>query len=269
LPVLNLGDTDIYYEIAGKGPSFLFNAATAWHGEAWKLYQVPEFSNDHTVITYDQRGTGKSKTKGDDFSTKRLAQDVAALLDHLNLKSTIALGHSNGGRIATTLTTEYPGLVNKLILASSGTTYKGPPGIPLKMCVELVEKGYEKYTLDHVFNVGFTKAHYEANKEICDRFIAVRMSNLVPLETFLGHVIGRQASDTTSKLKDIKVPTLVMIGEDEDHHATDLSHLQSAKLLAAQIPGAKFVMLPGQGHHYPFVAPETTNKTIREFLAEP
>lgn len=267
MPVLNLGDTDIHYDVAGKGPAFLFNAATAWHGEPWKMYQVPEFAKDHTVITYDQRGTGQSKTKGDDFSTKRLAEDMVALLDHLKIKSTIALGHSNGGRIAMTLTTDYPGLVNTLILASSGATHNGPPGVPIKMCVQLVNKGYEKYTLDHVFEVGFTRAFYEANQAMCDKFIKVRMSNLLPLENFLAYVVNRQASDTTSKLKDIKVPTLVMVGDDEDHHSSGPTHLHFAKLLAKEIPGAKFVMLPGQGHHYPFVAPELTNKTIREFLA--
>jgi pimeloyl-ACP methyl ester carboxylesterase len=267
MPVLKLADTDLHYETFGQGPAFLFNAATAWHGEPWKLYQVPEFSRDHTVIVYDQRGTGRSPTRSDDFSTKRLAEDAATLLDHLGIKSAIALGHSNGGRVAQTLATDYPGLVDKLILASSGATHTGSPGVPIKMCVKLVTKGYEKYTLDHVFEVGFTKAFYEANKAICDRFIEVRMSNLLPLENFLGYVVARQASDTTAKLKGIKVPTLVMVGDDEDHHSSGPTHLYFAKLLAKEIAGAKFVMLPGQGHHYPFVAPEMTNKIIRDFLA--
>jgi len=267
MPILNLGDTDLYYEVAGSGPAFVFNSATAWHGEPWKLYQVPEFSKDHTVITYDQRGTGKSTTRSGDFSTTRLAADVVALLDHLKIKKTIVLGHSNGGRIAVALATDFPDLVSKLILASSGTTYNGAPGVPIKMCAELVRNGYEKYTLDHVHAVGFTKTYYEANKEVCDKFIAVRMSNLPSLESFLGYVVNRQESDTSSKLKNIDVPTLIMIGEDEDHHATGLTHLQSAKLLAKEIAGAKYVMLPGQGHHYPFVAPEMTNKVIREFLS--
>ena len=162
----------------------------------------------------------------DDFSTARLSADAAALLDHLKLKGVVALGHSNGGRIAQTLATDYPGLVAKLILASSGATHTGPGGVPIKMCVQLVAKGYEKYVRDHVFEVGFTKAFYEANQAICDKFIAVRMSNLLPLESFLGYVVCRQASDTTSKLKDIRVPTLVMVGEDEDHHASGLTHVE-------------------------------------------
>jgi pimeloyl-ACP methyl ester carboxylesterase len=268
MPFLNLGDTELYYDVVGHGPAFIFNPATAWHGESWKLYQTPEFAKDHTVVTYDPRGTGQTKTKSDDFSTRRLSEDAAALLDHLKLKGAIALGHSNGGRIAQTLATDYPGLVSKLILASSGATHSGAPGVPIKMCVQLVKKGYEKYVLDHVFEVGFTKAFYEANKAICDKFIAVRMSNLIPLEGFLGYVVCRQASDVTSKLKDIKVPTLVMVGEDEDHHASGPTHLAFAKILADGIKGAKLVILDGQGHHYPFVLPDKTNKVIREFLTQ-
>jgi len=267
MAVLNLGDTEIYYEVTGSGPAFLFNAATAWNGEPWKLYQVPDFSRDHTVITFDQRGTGRSKTRNEDFTTGRLAEDAVALLDHLKIKSAIVLGHSNGGRVALTLATEHPQFVNTLILASAGTTYKGAPGVPLKMCVDLVTSGYETYTRDNIFNVGFTRAYYEANRDICDRFIAVRMSDLPSLESFLRHIVGRQGADVTSKLGDIAVPTLVMIGEDEDHHAISITHLQSAKMLAAAIPGAKCVTLPGQGHHYPFVAPDLTNRTIRQFLS--
>jgi pimeloyl-ACP methyl ester carboxylesterase len=267
MPVLKLADTDLHYETFGHGPAFLFNSATAWHGEAWKLYQVPEFARDHTVIIYDQRGTGQSPTRSDDFSTRRLAEDAMALLDHLGIESTIALGHSNGGRIAQTLATDYPGRVNTLILASSGATHSGPPGVPIKMCLELVNSGYEKYTRDHAFEVGVTKAFYEANRDICDKFMEVRMANLLPLETFLGYVVARQASDTTARLKDIKVPTLVMVGDDEDHGSSGPTHLQFAKTLAGGIKGAKLVTIEGQGHHYPFVLPEKTNAIIREFLA--
>jgi pimeloyl-ACP methyl ester carboxylesterase len=135
------------------------------------------------------------------------------------------------------------------------------------MCVELVSKGYEKYTRDHLYAVGFTQAYYKSNKELCDRFIVARMSNLPTLETFLRYVVSRQESNVSSKLKNIRVPTLILIGEDEDHHVTGLTHLESAGLHAREITGAKLVVLPGQGHHYPFVAPEVTNQAIREFLS--
>jgi len=266
MPFLNLGDAELYYETAGSGPALLLNPATAWHGETWKLYQVPEFAKDHTVITYDPRGTGKTKTTSEDFSTQRLTEDAAALLEHLKVKNAIVLGHSNGGRIAISLAADFPHLVGKLILASSGTTYNGPPGIPFKMCVELVKMGYEPYMRKGVFDVGFTKAYYEANKAICDKFIDVRLSNLLPIENFLRYVVNRQASDVAAKVKHINVPTLVMVGDDEHHHATGLTHFQAAEQLSKNIAGAKLVVLPGQGHHYLFVAPEAANKIIRSFL---
>ena len=94
------------------------------------------------------------------------------------------------------------------------------------------------------------------------------LDNLTPLETFLRYVIGRQQSDTTSRLKDIRAPTLVMIGDDEDHGASsDATHMAFAKVLARDIPGARLVVIPNQGHFYPFTEPEKTNAIIRDFLA--
>lgn len=102
-----------------------------------------------------------------------------------------------------------------------------------------------------------------------DAFLEVRMAGMPTLETYLGHVVGRTDSDTTSRLGDIRAPTLVMIGEDEDHNsASGDTHLHFAKVLAREIPNAKFVSFPGEGHHYPFYSPDLTNKTIRTFLSE-
>src|SRR5580704_9585908 len=98
MPILRLADADIHYKVSGSGPAMLFIAATAWHGAPWELHQVPEFSRDHQVIVYDQRGTGSSSTRSKDFSTRRLAQDAVALLDHLRVERAIICGHSNGGR---------------------------------------------------------------------------------------------------------------------------------------------------------------------------
>ena len=73
MPNLRVDDTDLYYEVHGAGPPFLFMSQTATHGAVWKPLQVPEFARDHRVIIYDQRGTGRSSTRSTDFSTKRLA----------------------------------------------------------------------------------------------------------------------------------------------------------------------------------------------------
>jgi pimeloyl-ACP methyl ester carboxylesterase len=95
------------------------------------------------------------------------------------------------------------------------------------------------------------------------------MAELPTLGVYLRHVIGRAESDTGARLKEIRAPTLVMVGDDEDHgSATGETHRYFAEKLARDIPGAKFVVLPGEGHHYPFYSPQKTHQIIRTFLTE-
>ena len=103
---------------------------------------MPDLSRDHKVIIFDQRGTWRSPVRSNDFSTQRLAADAAALLDAVGAGPAIVLGHSNGGRVAQLLALDYRDKVRKIILASSGGTH-GSRGVPLDMCLGLVEMGYE------------------------------------------------------------------------------------------------------------------------------
>ena len=253
MPFLHLDDADTHYETYGAGTPFLFLSGTATDGEVWKRHQVPEFSRDHRVIIFDQRLTGKTKARSPQLSTKRLADDAAALLRHLGAGNAIVLGHSMGGRVAQLMALDHPGTVGKLILASTGASFPGR-GIPVKMCVELVEKGYQRYLREHALEVGFTPEFIAANRAAVEEFLAVRLADPPPLESFLRLVVARQETDTSARLKEIKVPTLVTVGDAEGHpDASGISHVSSSELLARNIPGARFVVIPGQGHYYPFV----------------
>ncbi len=267
IPCLRVDGADLSYETFGEGVPFLFIARTAGHGEAWKLHQVAEFSRDHRVIIYDQRGTGRSSAGGANFSTQRLADDAATLLNHLGARDAIVLGHSNGGRVAQALALDHPELVSRLILASSGGAHH-THGIPIAMCVELVEKGYDRYMREHSLNVGFTRDFARAHPEIVERALAALLTNPPPLPVFLGHVAGRQGYDATARLQDLRIPTLVMIGDDEDRGAQHgTTHKQFAERLVAAIPRAELAVIPNQGHYYLYADPATSHRVIREFLA--
>ena len=266
MPFFKLADAEIHYEVAGDGPAMLFLSATAWHADPWRMHQLPEFSRDHKVVLFDQRGTGRSKTRSKDFSTARLAADAVALLDHLGIKRAILCGHSNGGRVAQLIAIEHKDRVEKLILCSAGTN-QASTGVPIKLCCELVEQGYDRYVREHALAVGSTKDFYEKNRDLVEKFLDVRMSNPPPLDIFLGHVIGRSTSDTAGRLGEITAPTLVMVGDDEDHSAVDKTHTEAARILASSIPNARLVVIQDAGHHYPFLQPATTHKHMRDFLA--
>jgi aminoacrylate hydrolase len=267
VPVLQVDGADIFYETHGKGPPLLLMAGTACDGEFWKPYQVPEFARDHTVITFDQRGTGKTTTRTPDYSTGRLAVDAAALVERVGLGPAIVWGHSMGGRVAQLVALDHPAAVKSLILASTGASFKRKGGIPPAIALGIIKQGYERYIREHSIEIGFSKDFIKSNPERVEQCIKVLLACLPPVETYFAQVMSRQEHDTSARLKDIKVPTLVTVGGDEGHGNADTTHIASAEFLAKSIPNADFVVIPEQGHFYMYSDPETTNRTAREFMA--
>ena len=267
MPKVKVKDgNEIYYEAHGQGQAFIFFSETACDGEIWKLFQIPEFSKDHRVIIHDYRGTGRSTKPSIDYSTRTFCDDAVAILDDLNLKDAIVLGHSMGGRVAQWLALEYPERVKKLILASTGASFPGPAGLPLTMCKEMIEWGYEKYVREHTIQVGFMPEFVGDQPDRLEAFFRARLANICPVEFYLRHVLARQGHDTSGRLGEIRVPTLVMVGEHEGDPAVVMTHRMSSDILAKGIPHAKFVMLPGQKHNYFASAPDTAHKIVRKFL---
>jgi 3-oxoadipate enol-lactonase len=266
MPFLQLKDTEIYYEVHGQGQPILFLSETACDGEVWKLYQVPEFARDYRVILHDYRGTGRSAKPSIDYTTKMFCDDIAALMNHLAAERAIVVGHSMGGRIAQLLALEHSDKVDKLILASTGAAFPNTKGLPLKICKEMIEWGYERYVRDHSISVGFTDEFANNHPERVEKYLEVRMSNLCPVEFYLRHLIARQSHDTSQRLKDIRVPTLILVGEDDRNVTSDINHRSSSEVLAEGIPNSKLVVLPGERHSYFFADPAVAHKTIRDFL---
>ena len=266
MPFLQRDEVEIYYEVHGDGAPFLFCSVTGLDHQAWKFHQVAEFSRDHKVILFDYRGTGKSSKTVQQYSIKLFADDAAAILGHLNVDQAVVCGHSMGGVVARLLALDYPHLVKKLILASSGSAHPAAHGIPLAMCRDMARQGFEGYIRQHTIETGWTKEFVAKNPELIEKFLQVRMSGIAPLENYLHFVQARQGHDHTARLKEIKVPTLVLVGDDENHGATDNTHWAAAHQLARAIPNAKLVVLAGEGHHYLATNPAAAHEAIRDFI---
>lgn len=266
MPFFNATDAEIYYEVHGDGAPLLFCNVTGLDHQAWKFHQVAEFSRDYKVILFDYRGTGRSSKTVQKYSIKMFTDDAAALLDHLNAEQAIVCGHSMGGVVAQLLALDYPRKVKQLILASSGTSHPGAHGIPLAMCRDMVRQGFEGYIREHTIETGWTKEYVAKNPAVIEEFLRVRMSGIAPLENYLHFVLARQEHDHTARLKEINVPTLVLVGDDENHGASDRTHWAAAHHIAGAIPGAKLVVLKGEGHHYMATNPARAHEAIRQFI---
>src|SRR5262249_56029161 len=119
------------------------------------------------------------------YTMEMFADDAAAIFDHLKLDQAIVCGHSMGGRVAQVLALKHPSKVKKLILASSGDGYPDQRGIPLKLCVQMVRIGYEKYAREHTFTVGWAKDYLGTHWDKFEQFLTFPSHNIPPLDSFL------------------------------------------------------------------------------------
>lgn len=268
MPILKTDGADIYYEVHGNGPPMLLISGTACDGAFWSPYQVPDFSRDHTVIIFDQRGIGQTRVHNNDYSIARLATDAAEIVRQVGLGPAVVVGHSMGGRVAQLIALDHPDTVTAMALLSTGAGYKAQGGIPPKICLGIIKEGYEDYIRDHNVDIGFTKKFAEENPTRVDECIAVLMHALPPVEIYLEHVNSRQWHNTRNRIQDIQVPCLITVGDDEVHGLSDTTHVESAKILAENIPNARFNVIPNAGHFYMFSHPEYINSLVRKFVRE-
>jgi pimeloyl-ACP methyl ester carboxylesterase len=261
---------DLYYETHGQGEPLIFVPSTAYSGEVWKPSQMP-LANALNLIFHDPRGCGRSVATQSVYTIDQMALDIVALMDHLKLSSAHLIGHSMGGRIALSLAQNFPGRVKSLIMAASGS---GPaarlgsdcvPGLPHRLVLDLVEMGFEKFIYHEIVesDTFFTKDYRERNRAKVEEFYRLAWATHAKLPEFIQLCIARHNFEGTHRLGDVRVPTLVLIGESD---TIGSNHIAQSKVLAERIPGAEMRMLKGQSHGFFWQTPEETNQVILDWV---
>lgn len=262
---------DLYYESHGQGEPLVLIPSTAFSADVWKPFQVPVLSKSLNLIIHDPRGCGRSTVKQEVYTIDQMANDVVALLDHLGIRSAHVLGHSMGGRIGLSMTLNFPGRVKSLILAASGSGPAARPGpdcitgLPHHLVVELVEMGFEKAIRYEICgsDTFFTKDFRDRYPEKVEDFFKLAWATHAKLSEYVHIVIARHNWEGTHRLGDVRVPTLVVIGDGD---AGRSNHLAQAEILAKRIPGAELKLLKGQSHGFFWQAPEETNDLILSWV---
>ena len=272
---VRVDDVNLYYEIYGQGDPLVLIAGTGISCAPWRVFQVPEFSRHYQVVIYDHRGLGRSDKPDMPYSTRLFAKDCASLMDALAIPKAHIMGHSMGGRVAQWLALGHPEKVRSLVLSGSGSgKYRDdiedyPRGVPIESCVELIEKGYEKYQHDH-WGPGFmfTDEFVRERPEVVKKFQDLIVEEVPPLKCYLRHVIARQCHETTELIDTITAPTLVIVGSKDTREGGTGNHVASSKVLAERIPGAELVIVDGGKHGYLREMPEKGHPPILDFLRQ-
>ena len=262
----------IAYELTGTGPPLVLIAGTGYPGTTWPPALVSALAEQHAVLTFDHRGTGKTPPSPEPYSTRLFAADVLGLLDALGLEQAHVLGHSMGGRVAQWMALERPDRIRTLVLAATGPGQFRDDrpvtrGVPVHAAVEIAEKGYERYMREHIRETFFTPEFATAHPETVRWLVDAYWSHRPDLENYLRHVVARQEHQTADRLGEIRVPTLVMIGDRDTVAMGTGSHTEQSAYLAAHLPDVTVAVVEGAAHGYFWQLPERSAEILLDWTA--
>jgi 3-oxoadipate enol-lactonase len=260
-----VGDINIYYEIHGKGEPLVLIYGYGGHSGLW-FRQIPILSKKYQVIAFDNRGVGRSDKQDIPYTMAMMAGDIAGLLDIIGIDAAHIFGISMGGMIAQHFALNYPQRVINLILGC--TTCGGihmiqpePESMAALFDFERMKKMTPEEVVRQAMPFCYSQEFIEKYPDIVDKRVAKQLEYPTPphgmtrqAEAILGH-------DTYELLPKIKLPTLVIAGDNDR-----LIPVENSRILASRIPEAELVIIKGAGHEFFIEDAEEANKIILGFL---
>jgi pimeloyl-ACP methyl ester carboxylesterase len=253
----------IWYERRGAGEPLLF--ITGFTISSAVFEPVLELYERHfDCIWYDNRSSGRSGARGLLTSIPQFAGDAVRVLDALGVDSAHVYGLSMGGMIAQELAIRFPERVRGLVLG--GTTPGGPRAVRPAVAelgalagsaVGALQQPGRPWLGALVFSETFRREHPERVRELLAYFRRHRAG----ARGLLAHWWATVYHDTVSRLGRIQAPTLVLHGGEDA-----MSPLANARLLAARIPDAELVIVPGAGHAYMLERPEQSLELLAQWM---
>ncbi len=262
MPYANNDKTKIYWEERGAGEPLLLIMGLGGSRREWHRL-LTELSAEYRVIVFDNRGVGDNSASDEAFSIPLMASDAKAVLDAADVDAAHVLGMSMGGMIAQEFALNYPEKTRSLILAV--TACGGREAVSAKPEVLLTLQGSGVSRTPEEAFWAMAPFIYDQNtpRAVIDEDLAVREGKFVKPENFMRQlqaIISWQG--THSRLSNIKVPTLVLHGKNDQ-----LIPSANARILADQIPNAKLVELENSSHIFMTDQPAKSAAAILEFLA--
>ena len=260
MPVVSVGDADIYYEEKGNGPPLMLVPGLAGTGSFF-MSQLPDFSRDFRTIIHDHRGAGRSTHSRITYSIEQMADDTLRLMDALGVGAAHVVGHSTGGAIGQVIATEHPDRLASLVLSA---TWAGPDPYFRRLFESrkqvLLDSGVEAY-LRASSLVQTTPRWVSENDEFLTELHRLTAASAPPVDVMVSRIDAIMRHDRRPRLLHIRVPTLVIVARDDM-----ITPLFYSEELASAIPGAKLVVLDGGGHFAPAIHSGPYNAAVGGFL---
>jgi len=261
--------TEIYYKDWGSGTPIVFSHGWPLSSDAWEAQMLFLAANGFRCIAHDRRGHGRSSQPygGNDMNT--YADDLHALLVHLDLRDVMLVGHSTGGgEVARLVGRHGPAKIRKVVLLSAVTPMmayapQNPNGLPMEV-FDGIRAGLLK-DRSQLFQ-DFTGPFFGANREghqvsqgMRDSFWFQGMQ--AGLKNLYDCVAAFSETDLTQDLRDMTMPVLVIHGDDDQIVPIEISGKRAAEIA----PNATLKVYPGGSHALADTARDQLNADLLAF----
>lgn len=249
---------EINYEIAGEGPWVTLSHSLACNLHMWDE-QMAGLTKKYKVLRFDTRGHGLSGAPPGPYSLEQMADDVKGMLDALGIRQTHWVGLSMGGMIGETFALKYPGVFRSMVLAD--TTSRRPTNADQMWGdrITVAQTQGMEALVESTLARWFTEPYRNAHKDVMAR-IASDIRN-TPVAGFVGCCQAIAKVDLLDRLKEIKCPALVMVG-DQDHGTPP----EMARQIHENLSGSELLIIPSAAHISNIEQTAVFNQAMFSFL---
>ncbi len=255
------GDVELAVEVRGEGLPVLFVHGFPFDRTVWR-HQLATLSRVRRIAP-DFRGVGDSGAPpgADGYSLTRYADDLVAVLEAVGVRQAVLCGLSMGGYVIFELLRRHPERVKALILAD---TKPEPDSTEAKRgreeLTQVAQRDGQDAVIERLLPRLLAAATQATQPEVAGQVREMAHRWSVPglvgaLRTL------RDRPDSTDTLRDVRVPTLVLVGSEDQIAPPD-----TARAMAQLIPGAQCHVVPAAGHLAPLEQPLATSRVVADFL---
>ncbi|HYG33132.1 MAG TPA: alpha/beta hydrolase [Clostridia bacterium] len=264
--------TQIYYKDWGQGPVVTFSHGWPLNSDAWDGQMLFLAQHGFRVVAHDRRGHGRSSQASSGNDMNGYADDLAAVIEALDLRDVTLVGHSTGGgEVARYIGRHGTKRVARAVLIAAVPpimlkSASNPEGLPMevfdKLRSDLAKDRSQFYKELAVMFYGANRPGAKVSQGILDQFWLWSMQ--AGLKNAYESIKAFSETDQTEDLKKFDVPTLVMHGEDDQIVPVKDSAKKSARL----IKGAKEIYYPGAPHGLTATLQERVNAELLQFMEQ-
>jgi non-heme chloroperoxidase len=262
--------TQIYYKDWGNGPVVTFSHGWPLSSDAWDGQMLFLAQNGFRVVAHDRRGHGRSSQASEGNNMDGYADDLAAVIEALDLRGATLVGHSTGGgEVARYIGRYGTKRVAKAVLLAAVPpimlkSASNPEGLPMevfdKLRSDLTKDRSQFYKDLAVLFYGANRPGANVSQGILEQFWLWSMQ--AGLKNAYESIKAFSETDQTEDLKKFDVPTLVLHGEDDQIVPVKDSAKKSARL----IKGAKEIYYPGAPHGLTATHQDQVNRDLLAFI---